>query len=280
MQKIISGKVRDVYTIDDRRLVIVTSDRISAYDVVLKAPITDKGKVLNTMALFWFDYTKDIIQNHLLSAELIDMPSYFQKPEFAERTIMVKKLRMLPYEFIVRGYIFGNMWQAYQEGKEFCGLKIEGDYQQAQKLTIPILTPSRKMNEEHDIYISFEEVAIELGSETAEKIKQLCLKLYEACYNYAYAKGIIIADTKFEFGVDENHNLVLADEIFTPDSSRFWSLADYAIGVSPKSYDKQFIRDWLMNNMVDGVIQFDNVPPEILTKTALIYQNCLQTLIK
>ena len=280
MQKIINGKVRDVYAIDDQRLVIVTSDRISAYDVVLKAPITDKGKVLNALTLFWFSYTKDIIQNHLLSTKLTDMPAYFQKPEFAERTVMVKKLRMLPFEFIVRGYIFGNMWQAYQDDKEFCGAKIEGDYQQAQKLTTPILTPSRKMNEGHDLYISFEEVVTELGSETAEEIKQLCFKLYEACYNYAYDKGIIIADTKFEFGFDENQNLVLADEIFTPDSSRFWSLADYTIGVSPKSYDKQFIRDWLMNNMIDGVIQFDHVPADILAKTASIYQDCLQTLTK
>ncbi|MDR2650082.1 MAG: phosphoribosylaminoimidazolesuccinocarboxamide synthase [Clostridiales bacterium] len=276
MKKIISGKVRDVYEIDDDHLVIVTTDRISAYDVILSKPVKDKGKVLNALSLFWFDYTKDIVRNHVISDKLSDMPEFFRKPEFEARSVLVEKLKILPFEFIIRGYIFGNMWKAYQDGKEFCGSKIEGNYQQAEKLEAPILTPSTKMSEGHDVYVSFDYTANALGKEMAEKINALCLKLYDACYKRAYESGIIIADTKFEFGLDKENNLVLADEIFTPDSSRFWSLTDYEIGISPKSYDKQFIRDWLIGNKINGEIQYDNVPDDIINKTSEIYQECLK----
>ncbi len=280
MEKIISGKVRDVYEIDAEYLVIVTTDRISAFDVILSKPVKDKGKVLNALSSFWFDYTKDIVRNHVISDKLSDMPEFFQKPEFEGRTILVEKLKILPFEFIVRGYIFGNMWRVYQEGKEFCGLEIEGDYRQAQKLDSPILTPSTKASEGHDVYVSFEHVANELGEEIAEKIKGICLELYDKCYKHAHEKGIIIADSKFEFGFDKNNNLVLADEIFTPDSSRFWSAADYEVGVSPKSYDKQFIRDWLTDNKVGGEIQYDNVPDDIIDKTSKIYQECKNLFVR
>jgi phosphoribosylaminoimidazole-succinocarboxamide synthase len=279
MEKIISGKVRDVYEIDGDRLVIVTTDRISAFDVILSKPVKDKGKVLNALSLYWFDYTKDMVRNHVISDKLTDMPEFFQKPEFEGRTVLVEKLKMLPFEFVVRGYIFGNMWNAYLEGKEFSGLKITGDYEQAQKLESPILTPSTKAEEGHDIYVSFDYTANAIGKETAETISGLCIKLYEACYKRAYEKGIIIADTKFEFGLDQDGSLVLADEIFTPDSSRFWSLADYRTGISPKSYDKQFIRDWLTDNKADGEIQYDNVPDDIMDKTSLIYQECLKKFV-
>ena len=276
MQKIISGKVRDVYEIDDNHLVIVTTDRISAFDVILPKPVKEKGKVLNALSLFCFFYTKDIVKNHVLSDKLSDMPKFFRNSEFEERSILVEKLQILPFEFIVRGYMFGNMWNAYQDGKEFCGLKIEGNYQQAQKLETPILTPSTKTSEGHDTYVPFDYVINALGSETAGKINYLCQKLYDLCYKFAYEKGIIIADTKFEFGLDKENNLVLADEIFTPDSSRFWSVADYQVGVSPKSYDKQFIRDWLLSNKNGGEIQYDNVPDTIIDRTADIYQECLK----
>ncbi len=279
MKKIISGKVRDVYEIDADRLVIVTTDRISAYDVILSKPVKDKGKVLNTLSLFWFDYTKDIVRNHVISDKLSDMPEFFQKPEFEERTVLVEKLKILPFEFIIRGYIFGNMWKAYQEEKEFCGLKIDGNYQQAQKLESPILTPSTKTSEGHDVYVSFDYIANAIGKETAGKISDICLKLYNTCYKRAYENGIIIADSKFEFGLDKKNNLVLADEIFTPDSSRFWSLMDYKVGVSPKSYDKQFIRDWLTDNKINGEIQYDNVPNDIIDKTSVIYQECLEKIV-
>lgn len=280
MKKIINGKVRDVYEIDNEHLVIVTTDRLSAFDVILSKCVKEKGKVLNAISLFWFDYTKDLVKNHIVSDKLTDMPEFFQKPEFEGRTILVKKLKMLPFEFIVRGYIFGNMWKTYEEGKEFCGIKMDEGYQQAQKLNTPILTPSTKSSEGHDEYITFDYVENVIGKENAEKVRDLCLKLYDKCYKHAYENGIIIADTKFEFGLDEDGNIVLADEIFTPDSSRFWSLEDYQVGVSPKSYDKQFIRDWLLNNKLDGEIQFNNVPDDIIDKTSKIYLECEKRIVK
>ena len=271
MKKLISGKVRDVYEISEDRLIIVTTDRISAFDVILSKPVTDKGKVLHAVSLFWFEFTKEMIPNHILSSDLSDMPEYFRKRAFEGRTILVKKLKILPFECVVRGYMFGNMWEAYRKNGEFCGQRIEGDYRPAQKLAEPIFTPSTKAHVGHDAYISFAYMADTIGRELAEKIRDVSLKLYEVCYDYAYSKGIIIADTKFEFGLDQNHELVLADELFTPDSSRFWSLADYEAGTSPKSYDKQFVRDWLLHNKVDGEMQFDNVPDEVMAQTSDIY---------
>jgi phosphoribosylaminoimidazole-succinocarboxamide synthase len=276
VKKIISGKVREVYEISDDRLVIVTTDRISAFDAVLSKPVTDKGKVLNAVSLFWFNFTKDITANHIISGRLADMPEFFQKEEFEGRTVMVKRLKILPFEFIVRGYIFGNMWEAYSKTREFCGQKIEGEYKLAEKLAEPMFTPSTKARVGHDEYISFKKVGEAIGYELAEKIKNISLKLYDVCYKYACAKGIIIADTKFEFGLDENGALVLADEIFTPDSSRFWSASDYKVGSSPKSYDKQFVRDWLLNNKANGEMQFDNVPDDVLKRTSEIYKECLR----
>jgi len=276
LKKLISGKVREVYEVSDDRLVIITTDRISAFDVILSKPVADKGKVLNAISLFWFNFTKDTVPNHILSDKPGDMPEYFRKSEFEGRAVLVKKLNMLPFEFIVRGYIFGNMWEAYSGNRDFCGLKIEGEYKLAQKLASPLFTPSTKAHTGHDEYISFQNVADTIGTEQALRIKELCLKLYADCYRYAYGKGLIIADTKFEFGLDERKNLVLADEVLTPDSSRFWSLSDYAEGVSPKSYDKQFVRDWLLNNKADGKMQFDNVPDGILQKTSEIYRECLR----
>jgi phosphoribosylaminoimidazole-succinocarboxamide synthase len=168
------------------------------------------------------------------------------------------------------------MWEAYSKNEEFCGQKIEGDYKMAEKLPAPLFTPSTKAHVGHDEYISFQYMADSIGSELAERIKNISLKLYNTCYDYAYSKGIIIADTKFEFGIDAQNNLVLADEVLTPDSSRFWSLPDYKAGASPKSYDKQFVRDWLINNKADGQMQFNNVPDEVLAKTQDIYRECLR----
>jgi phosphoribosylaminoimidazole-succinocarboxamide synthase len=170
------------------------------------------------------------------------------------------------------------MWEAYSKNLEFCGQKIEGDYKLAEKLPSPIFTPSTKAHVGHDEYISFKNVEDAIGVELANRLKDISLKLYDTCYNYAYSKGIIIADTKFEFGLDAHNELVLADEIFTPDSSRFWNLADYKTGVSPKSYDKQFVRDWLQGNKANGEMQFDNVPDDVLSKTADIYAECLRRL--
>jgi phosphoribosylaminoimidazole-succinocarboxamide synthase len=277
-KKLISGKVREVYEASDDRLIIVTTDRISAFDVILPKPVTNKGKVLNAVSLFWFDFTKDIIPNHIISGDLKDMPEFFQKSEFEGRAVLVKRLKILPFEFIIRGYVFGHMWEAYSKGLEFCGQKIEGDYKLAEKLASPLFTPSTKAHVGHDEYISVQYVADTIGAELTDRIEKVCVELYNACYTYAYSKNIIIADTKFEFGLDENANLFLADEIFTPDSSRFWSLSDYKTGVSPKSYDKQLVRDWLAENKINGEMQFDNVPDDVLQKTSEIYAECLRKL--
>jgi len=279
MKKIISGKVREVYDVSDDKLVIVTTDRISAFDVILSKPVANKGKVLNAVSLFWFNYTKDIVPNHFISSDLKDMPEFFQKDEFEGRTILVKKLKILPFEFIVRGYMFGNMWSSYSKGEAFCGQKIKEGYKLAEKLDAPLFTPSTKAHVGHDEYITVQYLADKIGVHLAKRIEKICFELYSTCYDYAHNKKIIIADTKFEFGLDENNDLFLADEILTPDSSRFWSLDDYQVGTSPKSYDKQFVRDWLLNNKKDGEMQFDNVPDDVLSKTSEIYAECLRRLV-
>lgn len=274
MKKIISGKVREVYDLEDGRMVIVTTDRISAFDVILPTLITDKGKVLNALSNFWFDYTKDIVKNHMISSDLKDMPKEFQKPEFEDRTILVKKLKMIPYEVIVRGYMFGSMYEAYKKGEPFLGHKFEKEYQQAEKLAEPIVTPSTKAKEGHDINVTLQYMKDDLGEELGSKIEKAALAIYKKCYEHAYKNGIIIADTKFEFGLDENGELVLGDEVLTPDSSRFWDLSKYKVGGSPDSYDKQFIRDWLKKNNLAGDPTIKSIPSDIVEKTSEIYREC------
>ena len=252
MKKIGCGKVREIYEVSDKELVIYTTDRVSAFDVILPTPVPEKGRVLNQLSLFWFDLTKDI----------------------------VKKLKMLPYEFIIRGYMFGSMWKAYQAGEPFCGQVITGDYQLAQKLEKPILTPSTKATEGHDEYsVTHEGLVKDLGEELAQKLEDTCLRLFEKCYDYAYERGIIIADTKLEFGLDENGELVLADEVFTPDSSRFWNRDEYQVGTSPLSYDKQYLRDWLTENHLDGVPPPPELPEDVVAKTREKYLECLELLV-
>ena len=278
MKKIISGKVREVYDLEDGRMVIVTTDRISAFDVILPTMITDKGKVLNALSNFWFDYTGDIVKNHMISSNLKDMPEEFQKPEYEGRTILVKKLNMIPYEVIVRGYMFGSMYEAYKKGEPFLGKKFTKEYQQAEKLEEPIVTPSTKAAEGHDINVTLDYMKKDLGEELGSKIEKTAVAIYKKCYDHAFKNGIIIADTKFEFGLDENGELVLADEVLTPDSSRFWNKAEYTVGTSPKSYDKQFVRDWLKDNNLAGDPLIKSIPADVVAKTAEIYREC-QTLI-
>ena len=274
MKKIISGKVREVYDLEDGRMVIVTTDRISAFDVILPTMITDKGKVLNALANFWFDYTGDICKNHMISSDLKDMPAEFQKPEFEGRTILCKKLKMIPYEVIVRGYMFGSMYEAYKKGEPFLGTKFAREYKQAEKLDEPLVTPSTKAAEGHDINVTLQYMKDDLGEELGTKIEQAALAIYKKCYDHAYKNGIIIADTKFEFGLDENGDLVLADEVLTPDSSRFWDLSKYEVGGSPASYDKQFVRDWLKDNGLAGDPNIKSIPDEVVAKTSAIYKEC------
>lgn len=281
MKKIISGKVREVYDLEDGRMVIVTTDRISAFDVILPTMITDKGKVLNALSNFWFDYTKDIVKNHMISSNLKDMPAEFQKPEFEGRTILVKKLNMIPYEVIVRGYMFGSMYEAYKKGEPFLGHKFDKTYQQAEKLDEPIVTPSTKAKEGHDINVTVDFMKKDLeekypGKDLGNKIEKTALTIYKKCYEHALKNGIIIADTKFEFGLDENGELVLGDEVLTPDSSRFWNAETYKVGTSPASYDKQFIRDWLKKNNLAGDPNIKSVPADVVAETSKLYHECVK----
>ena len=257
-------------------MVIVTTDRISAFDVILPTMITDKGKVLNALSNFWFDLTKDITKNHMISSDLKDMPAEFQKPEYEGRTILVKKLKMIPYEVIVRGYMFGSMYEAYKKGEPFLGHSFTKKYEQAEKLDEPIVTPSTKAAEGHDINVTLDYMKNDLGAELGTKIEKTALAIYKKCYDHAAKNGIIIADTKFEFGLDENGELVLADEVLTPDSSRFWNASEYKVGTSPASYDKQFIRDWLKANNLAGDPNIKEVPADVVKKTSELYHECVK----
>ena len=277
------GKVREIYDIGDS-LILVASDRISAFDVILKNLIVGKGEVLTKMSKFWFDLTKDIVPNHMLSVDTKDMPEFFQNEKFEGRSMMCKKLNMLPVECIVRGYITGSGWSSYQKTGEVCGIKLEEGLKESQKLSEPIYTPSTKAEiGDHDENISFEQ-SIDVierefpghGREYAEKIKDCTIALYRKCADYALERGIIIADTKFEFGVDEDGNIVIGDEMLTPDSSRFWPAEGYEAGKSQPSFDKQFVRDWLKANSDSDYL----LPQDVIDKTISKYQEAFDKLTK
>ncbi len=264
MKKISSGKVREIYEVDDDKLMMVVSDRISAFDFIMPNPILDKGKILNKLSEFWFDFVSDIIPNHIITTKFDEFPEEFKKEEFRDRSMLVKKLKMLPVECIVRGYITGSGWAEYQKSGTVCNIKLPEGLKECQKLAEPIFTPSTKAElGDHDENISFEKCTEILGKDLAEKVKKATIDIYKKCADYALTKGIIIADTKFEFGLDENGNLVLGDEVLTPDSSRFWPADDYEIGRGQKSFDKQYLRDWLSNN------GYRNNPPESLPEDVL-----------
>ena len=279
MEKIISGKVREIYSVSEDKLAIVTTDRISAFDVILPTPIPQKGQVLNRLSSFWFSYTQDIVPNHMISEDLSQMPEELQGPEFEGRTILVKKLRMLPFEFIVRRYLFGSMWKEYQKTGGYCGMKLPEGMEQAEERHRLILTPSIKAEEGHDVNVSFQYMEEKLGAELAQKTWDASLALYQRCYDYAYERGIIIADTKFEFGLDENGELVVGDEVLTPDSSRFWSRDAYTVGTSPESFDKQYVRDWLTENGLDGKTPPPELPEEVVQRTRKKYLECQERLV-
>jgi len=247
-----SGKVREVYDIGDS-LIMVATDRISAYDHILKNQITDKGAILTEMSAFWFGFTKDVIPNHMLSTDVLDMPEFFRADSFRGNSMKVKKLTMLPLECIVRGYITGSGWASYVKTGKVCGISLPEGLKESQKLPEPIYTPSTKAElGDHDENISYEQSISVLekefpghGEEYAAALRDKTIELYRTCADYAANRGIIIADTKFEFGLDENGQIVLGDEMLTPDSSRFWPMAGYEEGHSQPSYDKQFVRDYL-----------------------------------
>ena len=275
------GKVREVYDNGDS-LIMVATDRISAFDNILKNKITDKGAILTQMSKFWFDYTKDVVPNHMLSVDVNDMPEFFQKDEYKGRSMKCKKLKMLPIECIVRGYITGRGWASYKENGTVCGIKLPEGLQESEKLPEPIYTPSTKAEVgDHDENISYER-SIEVlekafpgkGEYYATKIKDCTITLYKKCAEYALSKGIIIADTKFEFGLDEDGNVVIGDEMLTPDSSRFWPLEGYKPGQGQPSFDKQFVRDWLKANPDNDLL----LPDEVVTKTVDKYKEAYELL--
>lgn len=277
MKKIGNGKVRDIYDVGDK-LILVTSDRVSAFDVVLSNVVPYKGEVLNKISAFWFGFTKEIIPNHMISINNADMPEEFQTEEFEGRCMLVKKLKMLPVECIVRGYITGSGWESYQKNGSVCGIELPEGLKESQQLPTPIYTPTTKAEEGHDEHISFEQTVELIGEELAVQLRDKSIEIYSMCAEYARTKGIIIADTKFEFGVDNDGNLVLADEVLTPDSSRFWPADEYEVGKSQKSYDKQYLRDWLKNSGWDKNPPAPMLPEDVVEVTSQKYIEAYETI--
>ena len=268
------GKVRDIYDIDSQYMLIVATDRLSAFDVIFEQPIASKGKILTEIANFWFDKTKHIVQNHLTKIKLEEVLTAKEAETLSGRAIVVKKLKPLPVEAVVRGYLIGSGWKEYQESQSVCGIALPDNLRLAEQLKKPIFTPSSKAAVgEHDANISFEEVEGLIGRDLGKEMKKVSLEIYRFASKLAIEKGIIIADTKFEFGLDSNDQLTLMDEVLTPDSSRFWSLSDYAPGVSPKSFDKQIIRDYLETLDWNKAPPAPEIPQKIMHQAANKYMD-------
>lgn len=274
MEKI-QGKVRDIYDLGDKILIVVT-DRLSAFDVIMDDGVPGKGKVLNSISTFWFRKLGHICPTHLISADVKDYPAPFNEmPELQGRSMLVRKLKVVPYECIVRGYLTGSGWAEYKKQGTVNGQQLREGYQNASKLDEVLFTPTTKAAiGDHDMAVSVEEMTKDVGVELATKLRDLSIALYTEAAKHAESRGIILADTKFEFGLDEAGNVVLADEALTPDSSRFWAKDTYAVGSNPPSMDKQFVRDWL------DAINFNHQPPapplpdEVIAKTQAIYAEC------
>jgi len=278
------GKVRDVYAVGDDKLLMITTDRLSAFDVVMGQPIPDKGVVLNQMANFWFDKLASVIPNHLTGIDPASVVSADEIEQVQGRAVVAKRLKPILVEAVVRGYLAGSGWKDYQETGKVCGITLPEGLENAQKLPEPIFTPAAKAElGEHDENISFEQVIALIGEKLAKQIRDVSIRLYKTASDYAASRGIIIADTKFEFGLDANGELVLMDEILTADSSRFWPAETYHVGSNPPSYDKQFVRDWLETVRLDGKPWSKSPPaPElpaaVIEQTALKYREALERL--
>ena len=274
------GKVRDMYKVDEGHLLIVTTDRLSAFDVVLPTPVPGKGEVLTAISDFWFHKLSHIVPHHLAEMPLEEaIPDAAERQRVRSRAIVVKRLRPLPVEAIVRGYLIGSGWKEYQKQGSVCGIELPAGLRLADQLPEPIFTPSTKAAVgDHDENISFEQTCALIGTELAEKVRDVSLKLYQEAAVYALTKGIIIADTKFEFGLDDNDNLVQIDESLTPDSSRFWPAKDYRPGENPASFDKQFVRDWLETLEWNKQAPGPEIPADILKMTAEKYREALTRL--
>jgi len=278
------GKVRDVYAVGDDKLLMITTDRLSAFDVVMGQPIPEKGIVLNQMANFWFDKLANVIPNHLTGIDPASVVAPNEVEQVQGRAVVAKRLKPILVEAVVRGYLAGSGWKDYQETGKVCGITLPAGLENAQKLPEPIFTPAAKAEiGEHDENISFEQVIELIGEKLAKQIRDVSIRLYQEASEYAASRGIIIADTKFEFGLDTNGDLVLMDEILTADSSRFWPAETYHVGSNPPSYDKQFVRDWLETVRLDGKPWSKSPPaPElpaaVIEQTALKYREALERL--
>ena len=269
------GKVRDIYEADDQHLLIVATDRLSAYDVVMPNPIPGKGEILTSLSNFWFDMMSDLIPNHLTKLKINSYINDEKEIKILEkRSVIVKKLKPLPIESVVRGYLIGSGWRDYKENGAICGIKLPKNLNQAQKLPEIIYTPATKAAAgDHDININYKLTESLIGEELAKRVKEVSINIYERAFDYAISRGIIIADTKFEFGLDNEENLYLIDEILTPDSSRFWPKDSYKVGISPPSFDKQYLRDYLDTLSWKKVAPGPDLPEEIIKNT---YQKYLE----
>jgi phosphoribosylaminoimidazole-succinocarboxamide synthase len=280
------GKVRDVYVLGDDKLLMVTTDRLSAFDVVMGQPIPEKGIVLNQMANFWFDRLAKVIPNHLTGIDPESVVPANEVDQVKGRAVVAKRLKPILVEAVVRGYLAGSGWKDYRETGKVCGITLPAGLENAQKLPEPIFTPAAKAEMgEHDENISFDQVIEMIGENLANQIREVSIRLYKEASEYAATRGIIIADTKFEFGLDGTGQLVLMDEILTADSSRFWPAETYHVGANPPSYDKQFVRDWLETAMVDGKLwpktaPAPALPVDVINKTAEKYREALARLTK
>ncbi len=270
------GKVRDIYAIDQDHILLVTSDRMSAFDVVLPDPIPNKGEVLTQLSLFWFEQTENIVANHLSNNFMLEdlIQNQLEIDYFKKRSMVVKRLHPLPIEAVVRGYLIGSGWKDYQANGSVCGIELADNLQMAAQLPEPIYTPATKAEfGEHDENITYETTVDILGETLANQVKDLALAIYSHGVQHARERGIIIADTKFEFGLDENGKLYLIDEVLTPDSSRFWAIEDYQLGISPPSFDKQYLRDYLETLDWDKTAPGPKLPQEIIENTAAKYKS-------
>ncbi|MGG5872549.1 phosphoribosylaminoimidazolesuccinocarboxamide synthase [Pseudomonas peli] len=279
LKKIYSGKVRDLYEIDDKRMLMVATDRLSAFDVILNEPIPEKGKILTAISNFWFDKLKDLVPNHFTGDKVENIVPAAELHLVEGRAVVAKRLKPVAVEAIVRGYIVGSGWKEYQKSGTVCGIQLPAGLKEAAKLPQPIFTPSTKAAVgDHDENISFEQCEAIIGAELAAKVRDTSIALYSAAVEYAATRGIIIADTKFEFGLDEDGTLTLMDEALTPDSSRFWPADSYAEGTNPPSFDKQFVRDWLESTGWNKEPPAPAVPADVAQKTADKYREALTRL--
>ena len=272
------GKVRDIYAVGNDKMLIVASDRLSAFDVVLPDPIPDKGRVLNEMANFWFGKLGHVVPNQLTGIDPESVVAPEEKAQVRGRAVVVKKLKPLPIEAVVRGYIIGSGWKDYQKTGQICGIQLPKGLRQAEKLAQPIFTPATKAETGHDENIPFAEMEKRVGKELAAKVRDVSIRLYKEAADYAATKGIIIADTKFEFGLDDRNNLVLIDEVLTADSSRFWPADSYRVGMSPPSYDKQYVRDYLESLTWDKTPPAPKLPEDVIARTSQKYRDALERL--